>query len=384
MRIAIFAWESLHSMSVGGIAPHVTELAAALQRRGHEVHVFTRKKGDQEANEVIYEVNYHRVHCDAEGDLVTNMCGMCNRMVWAFGETQDLVGSFDICHAHDWMTTKALVQCKNEHGKKCVFTFHSTESGRSLGPGTENIAALEGEAAFVADKVIAVSGRFKIEVCDVFNLPPEKVWAIDNGIQCSRFDGMIDPAEVKGRYGIGPLDPMVLFVGRMVGGMKGADLLTEAVSGILGAHGDAKVVFVGDGDAKMHGDHRSQELGVGHACRFLGPKSGDEMVDIFKACDCVVVPSRNEPFGLVVLEGWAAGKVVVVSDQVGCPVTHGHDGWIVACTPEGIVWGVSEVFRDFDRAKEMGKNGRGKAAFEMTWDRAADTTEECYRNVLGW
>jgi glycogen synthase len=37
MRIAMFAWESLHSVAVGGVAVHVTELAAALQRRGHEV-----------------------------------------------------------------------------------------------------------------------------------------------------------------------------------------------------------------------------------------------------------------------------------------------------------------------------------------------------------
>jgi len=39
MRIAMFSWKTLHSRAVGGIAAHVTELAAALQRRGHEVHV---------------------------------------------------------------------------------------------------------------------------------------------------------------------------------------------------------------------------------------------------------------------------------------------------------------------------------------------------------
>src|SRR4026209_1138437 len=41
MLIAMFSWETLHSHAVGGVAAHVTELAAALQRRGHEVHVFT-------------------------------------------------------------------------------------------------------------------------------------------------------------------------------------------------------------------------------------------------------------------------------------------------------------------------------------------------------
>jgi len=42
MRIGILSWESLHSISVGGVAVHATELAAALERKGHEVHIFTR------------------------------------------------------------------------------------------------------------------------------------------------------------------------------------------------------------------------------------------------------------------------------------------------------------------------------------------------------
>ena len=42
MKIAMLSWESLHSIPVGGGAVHVTELAAALERRGPEVHVFTR------------------------------------------------------------------------------------------------------------------------------------------------------------------------------------------------------------------------------------------------------------------------------------------------------------------------------------------------------
>ena len=42
MRIAIFSWESMHSICVGGVGVHVSELASALERKGNEVHVFTR------------------------------------------------------------------------------------------------------------------------------------------------------------------------------------------------------------------------------------------------------------------------------------------------------------------------------------------------------
>jgi len=141
---------------------------------------------------------------------------------------------------------------------------------------------------------------------------------------------------------------------------------------------------VGDGDAKLHGEHRVQEMGVAHATRFLGPKSGQELIDLYKACDAVCIPSRNEPFGLIVLEGWAAGKPVVASDQVGCPVDHWQNGLTVSCTAEGIAWGVKEILNDFDRGREMGRKGREKAAFELTWDASAAIQEACFNDVLKW
>ena len=61
MKIAIFAWESLHSIAVGAVAAHVTELAAALERRGNnEVHVFVRLGTGQATYDCIDRVHYHR------------------------------------------------------------------------------------------------------------------------------------------------------------------------------------------------------------------------------------------------------------------------------------------------------------------------------------
>src|SRR6478735_2764630 len=59
MRIAMFSWETLHSSPVGGVATHVTELAAALARRGHQVHVFTRPGQGLGSVSQIGDVWYH-------------------------------------------------------------------------------------------------------------------------------------------------------------------------------------------------------------------------------------------------------------------------------------------------------------------------------------
>src|SRR5690349_21637470 len=101
MRIALLSWESLHSISVGGVAAHVTELGAALERKGHEVHVFTRMGPGQSRYERVDGVHYHRCPFSLVPDFIDEINGMCRSFVHHFCETENYIGPFDIVHAHD-------------------------------------------------------------------------------------------------------------------------------------------------------------------------------------------------------------------------------------------------------------------------------------------
>lgn len=70
-RVELLSWESMQSIPVGGIAVHLTELADALGRRGHEVHVFTRIGPGQTRYSCIGGVHYHRCPFDPNADLMT-------------------------------------------------------------------------------------------------------------------------------------------------------------------------------------------------------------------------------------------------------------------------------------------------------------------------
>jgi glycosyltransferase involved in cell wall biosynthesis len=389
MRIAHFAWESLHSIPVGGVATHVTELAAGLQRRGHEVHVFVRLGAWQPTYQLIDGVHYHRCPISLNRDFVTEMNDMGNVFAYFLGETEAYQGgSFDVVHAHDWLCAKGMVQVKNDRGRKVVFTMHSTEYGRC---GNQNhngmsarIRAIEAEGAYCADRVVTVSTALAEEVKWLYGVPEYKLRVIHNGINCARFDGAIDPGICRRSYGVGPLDPMVLFVGRLTN-QKGPDLLLEAVPGILSCRGDAKIVFVGDGDMRGHLEHRASQLGVRHAVRFTGAMSPDgDLLNLFKSTDVVCVPSRNEPFGLAVLEAWAAGKPVVVTENGGpryfC--SHGIDGFVVHPTPDSIRWGICSIFGNFEHGQWMGSRGRVKAAYSFSWDAIAEQIENTYADML--
>ena len=109
MRIAFFSWESLHSIAIGGIAVHVSELACALQRKGHEVHVFTRMgHRDHQLYECMDGVHYHRCPYPLHSDFIEEVNNMCRSFVHYFFQTEDYIGHFDIIHCHDWLTTNAL------------------------------------------------------------------------------------------------------------------------------------------------------------------------------------------------------------------------------------------------------------------------------------
>ena len=389
MRIALLSWESLHSIAVGGVANHVTELAAGLQRRGNEVHVFVRIGGGQPGYSAIDGVHYHRCPLDINPDFVTEMNNMCNSLIWRLGETEQVIGGpFDIVHGHDWMCAKAVVQAKNDRRRRTVMTLHSTEFGRCgnnhFNGNSDRVRMIEAEGAYVADRIITVSAALADEVKAQYQVPDWKLRTVRNGVHCRRYDGFIDPAVCRRTYGIGPLDPMVLFVGRL-SIQKGPDLLLEAVPGILHQRGDAKVVFVGDGYMREGLERRARELGAAHAVRFLGNMDGEgDLLNLFKSADCICVPSRNEPFGIVILEAWAAGKPVVAT-RCGGPsefVNHGYNGYLVYDNVASICWGVTEIFRNFAHARWMGERGRVSAAYGFSWDLVAGQTEGIYRELV--
>src|SRR5512134_1047743 len=108
MRIAMFSSESLHSISSGGLGVHVTELAAGLERRGHDVHVITPRTNGQHSYHRVDGVHYHRVEHGLSDNAVVCMDYMCKAMAHRFYEITSMIGTFELTHAHDWSAANAM------------------------------------------------------------------------------------------------------------------------------------------------------------------------------------------------------------------------------------------------------------------------------------
>ncbi|HHW78622.1 MAG TPA: glycosyltransferase family 4 protein [Xanthomonadaceae bacterium] len=386
MRIAMLSSESLHSISSGGLGVHVTELAAGLQRRGHDLHVITRRKEDQNYYDCIDGVHYHRVDHGLSENDVECMDFMCKAMAHRFHEVTSMIGKFEIVHAHDWLTANAMKYAMDGFGTPGVLTMHSTEYGRDGNVFYEGFArwVRDAEAAGChnASVVIAVSHFLADELRRIYQVPNEKIHIVPNGVNYHAFDGFLDPAEVKGRYGIAPLAPTIFSPGRMTV-QKGMDMLVEAVPMVLASYPETRFVISGEGPEKDAVVRRAYEVGASGAMVFLGHMPRWQYIDLMRACDILAVPSRNEPFGIVVLEAWAAGKPVVATTAGGPRefVWHDVNGFLVDANAGGMAHGIGSLLADHDHCRVLGANGRRAVEEKFNWDNVAAYTEGVYHVV---
>jgi glycosyltransferase involved in cell wall biosynthesis len=366
---------------VGGISPHVSELSEALAAEGHEVHLFTRGLDDND--EIINNVYYHKVACDQNVGIVEQMNRMCDNMYFRFLDVKEKVGEFDVLHGHDWHPVNVLCKIKAELGLPFVLTFHSTEWGRNGNrhgdwwEATE-ISYREWLGGYESSDVITTSKILTEEIQQIYRIPDYKLWEIPNGINLGKIKRDIDPEKVKKHYGIHPSLPVVLFTGRMAY-QKGPDLLVEAAARVLRKK-DARFVLIGDGGMRSQCENRVQKLGIGNSCNFLGYAPDNTVIDWFNACDLVCIPSRNEPFGIVVLEAWDARKPVVASDAVAL-VDNFRTGVIAHKEPSSIAWGLNYVLEGLGRNR-MGEKGHDLLKKKYNWRIIAEKTLEIYEKVI--
>jgi glycosyltransferase involved in cell wall biosynthesis len=384
LRIGMFSWESLYSIKVGGVSPHVTYLSESLARKGHEVHVFTRK-GDLADSDEINDVHYQRCTHDDSGELVEQMDNMCDAMVNKYHEIEKSFGKFDVLHLHDWHPVMAMYKIKKNNNNYIpwIMTFHSTEFGRN-GNGYQtsdifrNISHKEWLGGYESSRLITVSRQMRDELNKVYQIPEDKVRVIGNGVNGIR--RKINIEDIKNKYDISLEDPLILFLGRMMY-QKGPDILVNAISDILKANEEAKFVFAGDGDMRQQCQNQVTKMNIKDSCRFLGYVNDSDRIDLINACDIFCVPSRNEPFGITVLEAWTAEKPVLGTKAISI-IDDFVNGIRAPINSDSIGHYMNVMLDNPNDCKRMGKNGKRKAEKKFNWDNIATQTEHVYDEVI--
>jgi len=152
---------------------------------------------------------------------------------------------------------------------------------------------------------------------------------------------------------------------------KGTQHTVQALELLLARGCDCSLVLAGPTFDNFRSFHRGLRPATSERITLIERVEGQEKKDLYAAGDILVMPSRNESFGMVFLEAWACGKPVIGCRAGGVPevIRDGEDGCLV---PFGDTAALSESIRSLIDAPAlmgaMGARGRDRVLREYTWD----------------
>ena len=159
---------------------------------------------------------------------------------------------------------------------------------------------------------------------DQFSVP----YAVDNVAFAQRArDAKAGRAALLEELELDPMRPVILFAGKLQT-RKHCDHLIEAYKRLSPATGEephAQLVIVGDGEERVALERQAAATGF-NGIRFCGFRNQSELPRFFDLATVFVLPSRHEPWGLIVNEVMNAARAVIVSDDVGAAPDLIEDG----------------------------------------------------------
>jgi glycosyltransferase involved in cell wall biosynthesis len=280
--------------------------------------------------------------------------------------------SFDVIHAHDWMTFPAGVALSERTGKPLIVHIHSLEQDRSGLFVHQRISEIERFGTRHADKVIAVSYFTKRSIERHHGVPSSKILVVHNGVY---------PREIVTDYREKKTWPehVVAFIGRVTF-QKGPEYFVEMASKVIPHLPEVLFVLAGTGDMLPSVMAQVKELGLSKNFMFPGFVQGEELEEIFSVADIYVMPSVSEPFGITALEAVSFDTPIIISKQSGVAEVMEHalkvDFWDVERMADLIINALVHPEMRHDLARMAREEIK-----QLHWDAAALKTIEAYHDV---
>ena len=226
------------------------------------------------------------------------------------------------------------------------------------------------------DRVIVVSETSRIDVEAAFDLPPEKVRTVYNGIDTEIFRPL---SEVQRQ------PDKLLYVGNSEDRNKGARYFLEAVN-LLKDEMDFRVTFVDNEKWLLKVAPRLvNEFGLNSRVDFTGRVPTPELVRHYNQARLFVTSSVHEGFGLPLAEAMSCGTPTVGTD-IGAYreiVEHGESGWLVPpCDPRALAEAIKMMWNDAGLRSRLAERGRRRILEKFNWRKAAEETVAVYEEIL--
>ena len=292
------------------------EQARALQQKGHKVTIlycdtYSIKcvkdwfAYNEEKSEIIEGIQIYRNRCFCP--LKHGIEG--HRKAFANG-IQKLYDQYmkgnkpDIIHAHCCVWAGyAAMKLSEQIGIPYVVTEHATLFQLHRDEISEKNDKVIRKIFQKAARVICVSGAF----AKLIESYRPDIDVVGNVVNC---DALVPRADSEKHRGIRFLTVCYMEEEAQLY-KKGIDILIQAWTEVVKKYTDVKLVIGGGGSAKTKVEQWVEEHGISKYVEFTGALDRKQVIQEMQSCDCFVLPSRYETFGVVYVEAMACGKPVI-------------------------------------------------------------------------
>lgn len=399
MKVALFSKEYPPNV-YGGAGVHVEYLSRALAKR---MEVEVRAFGNDAPVAGNPSARFYPEWPEAKRDTDPRFAGAVDAFERSLRMAKDRLDA-DLVHCHTWYTDMAGIVAAQLWGIPSVLTIHSLEPLRpwkveQLGRAYHLSAWMERTAIEQASGIIAVSNETRDDVLRLFDVEPERVHVIHNGIDLEEYRPATH-AEVLDRHGIDRERPYVLFVGRITR-QKGILHLLHAIPDLDPAL--QVVLCAGAPDTPEIGREMAAGVAALQQTRpgivwisEMLPRA--DVIQLYTHAAVFCCPSVYEPFGIINLEAMACHtpvvasavggiKEVVVPEETGILVDpvlrpNSFEPSDPAAFSAGLAKAVNRLAVDPGLRAKMASASSQRVRDLFTWDAIALKTQACYARVI--
>jgi len=231
-----------------------------------------------------------------------------------------------------------------------------------------------------SDLVVLPSDSYRRKLLEPFPDIEQKTIYIHNGINPAQFrpDEIGPCTSEKTRY--------ILCVAELRE-YKAIDVLLHAAKPLLANDRSLRLVLAGDGPQRGELEGLASSLGISSQTAFLGTQGASEIVRLLHGCETMVLPSRMEPFGIVLIEAMACKKPVVATRVGGIPeiIEHEVSGLLVEPEdPQALTEGLRRVLTDADLKKTIAQNGYSRVLERFCSNHNGAAYEKAFVSIMGF
>jgi glycosyltransferase involved in cell wall biosynthesis len=376
MKICLTINSSPWSKFKGGGQLAVHQLACALSAKGHEVHTLYSKYPDEYFE---FEVPY-KVHWAQHHDFAT-----VNLNIFSYPKILAPLAKkekFDVIHGNAEEACgvgNIAARIKAAY----VFTSHTPNI-----PTTGMLRGMANPIRFLksintyllrqamdeADRIVAFS-QFSQELIikGLGTACANRVEVVPPGIETSWFEVERNPV----------VPEQLLFWGR-IEEEKGLPELFVALNTVATEFENVKLTLVGEGNRLQEYKTRVADLGLADRVEFTGWLNNREIQTLAAKCSIGIFPSRIESFGLSVMEAMATGLPVIAARGGAVPenIEEGVTGVLVPVNnSDALAEAIKKALDNPQSSETMAKAAKLAVQQKFSWDRAADSMIEIYKNI---